>query len=290
MKENFWSGDFRIIKLPIYYLLYQFLFSVIAMVAVVVYCFSSGILTLDMSNERESLLSAIPQELLVWATALPLFCSAAVMLWQLLFFGYFKFGKAPFSEVKKGVMFLSIMLVFAFMFFFNIAAQELELPDVLAETMKQLSNNVIGCFSIAVLGPILEEVLFRGAIQGYLMRRYNNPWVGIIVSAAIFGVIHLNPIQVFYAFFLGIAFGWIYYRTRSIMPVLIGHVLNNSFAAISMLISGSETEQELLLSDKIMLLAGSAVVAVVLVYLINRMLPAVPRPWRGADENPVAEA
>ncbi len=280
------SVFWRVIKLPLYYMLYQGLFSVLAMVAVMVYGITNGAIALDalMTEDADALMTAIPQEYSVWAVSLGLFLSAAVMLWHLIYWGYFSFGKEPFRQVSGKVMLLCIMLVFASMFVFNILAQELGLPDELAETMEQVSNNILGCISIAVLAPILEEVLFRGAIQGYLMRKY-NPTVGIVVASLIFGIIHMNPIQVFYAFFLGLIFGWIYYRTRSLMPVVIGHVLNNSLAAISMITGAEEEEAVMSLGEKVAVLGASAAAAVVLVYLINRLQPAVTRPWLGAGES-----
>lgn len=280
------SVFWRVIKLPLYYMLYQGLFSVLAMVAVMVYGITNGAIALDalMTEDADALMTAIPQVYSVWAVSLGLFLSAAVMLWHLIYWGYFSFGKEPFRQVSGKVMLLCIMLVFASRFVFNILAQELGLPDELAETMEQVSNNILGCISIAVLAPILEEVLFRGAIQGYLMRKY-NPTVGIVVASLIFGLIHMNPIQVFYAFFLGLIFGWIYYRTRSLMPVVIGHVLNNSLAAISMITGAEEEEAVMSLGEKVAVLGASAAAAVVLVYLINRLQPAVTRPWLGAGES-----
>ena len=279
------STAWRVVKLPLYYMLYQGLFSVMAMVAVIVYAIAGGVVPLEilLNGNSEAFLAAIPESYTVWAVSLGLFVSASAMLWHLIYWGYFSFGKEPFRQVSGKVMLLSIMLVFAAMFMFNVLAQELGLPDELAETMQQVSNNLLGCISIAVLAPILEEVLFRGAIQGYLMRKY-NPAVGIVLASIIFGLIHMNPIQIFYATCLGLVFGWIYYRTRSLMPVVIGHVLNNSLAAITMLTGVEEEEAVMSMGEKVAVVGGSLVAAVALMYLINRMLPAISLPWRGIED------
>ena len=139
-----------------------------------------------------------------------------------------------------------------------------------------------------MLAPILEEVLFRGAIQGYLMRKY-NPTVGIVVAALVFGLIHMNPIQIFYATCLGLVFGWMYYRTCSLMPVIIGHVLNNSLAVITMIMGAEEEEALMSLTDKVAVIGGSLLAAVALMYLINRLQPAVPNPWRGIGDKETQE-
>ena len=224
---------------------------------------------------------------LAWATT-GLFMAASAMLLHLICWGYFSFGKQPFRQVGGKVMLLSIMLVFAAMFAFNVLAQELGLPDELSEVIKQVSNNVLGCITIAVLAPILEEVLFRGAIQGYLMRKY-NPTVGIVVAALVFGLIHMNPIQIFYAFCLGLVFGWMYYRTRSLMPVIIGHVLNNSLAVVTMIMGAEEEDAVMSPAEKIAIIGSSLLAALALMHLINRMQPAVPVPWRDVEDTETQE-
>lgn len=53
--------------------------------------------------------------------------------------------------------------------------------------------------TVIVAAPILEEILFRGIIQGSLVRKY-GPWRGVLVASAIFGVVHGIPQQVVNAF------------------------------------------------------------------------------------------
>ena len=288
------STVWRVVKLPLYYMLYQGIFSVLAMIALLVYVVASGAVSVEIiaSGNPEDIVSAImaaiPESGMAWATSAGLFMAASAMLWHLMYWGYFSFGKQPFRQVSGKVMLLSIMLVFAAMFAFNVLAQELGLPDELSEVIKQVSNNVLGCITIAVLAPILEEVLFRGAIQGYLMRKY-NPTVGIVVAALVFGLIHMNPIQIFYAFCLGLVFGWMYYRTCSLMPVVIGHVLNNSLAVITMIMGSEEEEAVMSSAEKIAIIGGSLLAAVALMYLINRLQPAVPVPWKGVEDTETQE-
>ena len=180
-------------------------------------------------------------------------------------------------------MILSIALVFVCMWVFNVCAGWMDLPDNLARQMEALSNNVLGVFTISILAPLLEEVLFRGAIQGYLMQRF-SPWTSIIISSLIFGVIHMNPIQVFYATCVGIVFGWIYYRTRSLVPVVVGHVLNNSLAALTMILGIGDEELDIARGGEIMIVLAGTFIAVSLAVSINKQLPAVPSPWRAAGE------
>ncbi len=101
------------------------------------------------------------------------------------------------------------------------------LPDWLEDSFNNIESNWLGILAIAIVGPILEEMLFRGVITTELLKTY-NPKKAIIISATIFGVFHLNPAQILVAFLLGLLLGWLFYKTRSMIPGIVVHILNNS--------------------------------------------------------------
>ena len=177
------------------------------------------------------------------ARAVGLFLSALVMLLFIHFTGFYKLRWGLVRSIAPKPLFLSTLLVFTSMFALNIFVQWFPLKNNLTDLFVGLSHNPLGIISLAFLGPLLEEVLFRGAIQGLLMRYFGRPWPAIIVAALVFGVFHMNPVQIVYATLLGIVFGWIYYRTGSLMSVIVGHVLNNSLAVITTAAFGSAEEQ-----------------------------------------------
>ena len=216
-----------------------------------------------------------------------LFLSALLMLWHLIVFKYVKISPRIFSEVKPGVLFRTVLLIFGSMYLFNVLLEWIKLPDLMEETFMDMSDEATGVLSMALLAPVVEELMFRGAMQGYLMRRYSNPWIGIIVSALVFGLIHMNPQQVVYATLLGLVFGWIYYRTRSLLPVIAGHILNNSVAVITMKTWGNEDIEAVTADDSMVMIPFLLILAAMLTLLtikINRELPAAPRPWREINE------
>ena len=86
--------------------------------------------------------------------------------------------------------------------------------------------------ALAVAAPIIEEFLFRGIILEGFLKNY-DPKRAIIQSSAIFGVFHLNPWQFLIAFALGLLLGWLYYRTRSLLPCLFVHFGNNLLAFLA---------------------------------------------------------
>ena len=100
------------------------------------------------------------------------------------------------------------------------------------ESLNQLVSNPIGLITAAFVAPVVEEVVFRGAILRALLQKKWNPWIAIVISAAIFGIIHLNLTQGVSAFVVGIFMGWLFYRTRSIWPGVILHMMNNTISSL----------------------------------------------------------
>ena len=118
-----------------------------------------------------------------------------------------------------------------------------ENPEVI-ETLMQMMTNPIGLISVCLIGPLTEEVIFRGAIERRLLEKYKNPWIAIVVSALFFAVAHFNFAQAFTAIVIGIFMGWIYYRTRSIWPTVVIHVVNNTAASVFALIAPETMQAE----------------------------------------------
>jgi len=90
-----------------------------------------------------------------------------------------------------------------------------------------------GVVFIVVVAPLTEEFLFRGLILRGFLSHY-SVWKAIILSALLFGVIHLNPWQFPGAVFAGILFGWWFVKTGSLLPGIIGHALNNAVPFIAL--------------------------------------------------------
>ncbi len=79
---------------------------------------------------------------------------------------------------------------------------------------------------IAIAPGICEELFFRGYLQRRLTRRWGM-WIGVLVSSVLFGVMHIMPHTVVFAFILGIWLGLMAWRTDSIWPSAVCHALVN---------------------------------------------------------------
>lgn len=106
------------------------------------------------------------------------------------------------------------------------------LPNIVEGEFDMIMKDRWGYLVVGLLAPLAEEMVFRGAILRSLLRWKENPWIGIVISAVLFAVIHMNPAQMPHAFLIGLLLGWMYYRTDSIVPGVVYHWVNNTVAYV----------------------------------------------------------
>ena len=117
------------------------------------------------------------------------------------------------------------------------------LPDTAGDTLQKIISTPGGYFVIALLAPVVEEVVFRGAILRALLSSMQSKWGAICISAALFALIHFNPAQTPHAFLMGWLMGWLYMRTGSIVPGVVFHWANNTVAYLmTVAYPGDETK------------------------------------------------
>lgn len=93
-------------------------------------------------------------------------------------------------------------------------------------------NIVVSLLTVGIVAPFTEEFIFRGVIFKTLNKNISILWT-IIIQAIFFGLFHGNLIQGTYATFLGLVFGYITYRTKSLWPAIVMHIINNCMSTIS---------------------------------------------------------
>ncbi len=132
-----------------------------------------------------------------------------------------------------------IPCVLALFFFFIPEAamnESLDLPDDgLGNTMEMMCHSAWGVLVIGLLIPIAEEFTFRGAVLNSLLKwdkAYGKPWLAILLSALLFSLMHLNLAQLPFAFLAGLMLGWLSYRTGSLLPSIVMHVVNNTVSCL----------------------------------------------------------
>jgi len=109
-------------------------------------------------------------------------------------------------------------------------------PAWITRTFPQLndlaSNPISGPLILVVVAPLTEELICRGLILRGLLARI-SPWRAIVVSALLFALVHLNPWQFATAFVIGLVFGWVYFRTGSLLLCMAGHALHNTLSLVA---------------------------------------------------------
>ncbi len=85
--------------------------------------------------------------------------------------------------------------------------------------------------STVLIGPIIEEVMFRGIMYNELKKRYSVN-KSILITTLIFSLMHLNIIQVIYAFILGYILNRIYEKNKNMTNIITLHMLSNFTATI----------------------------------------------------------
>ena len=86
-------------------------------------------------------------------------------------------------------------------------------------------------FAMVLFAPFLEEVVFRRIIFGGLYTK-TNFWVAAVVSAIVFAAVH-NELQHLLMYLMpGLAFAFVYYKTKRLLTPMIAHFLMNGFVTV----------------------------------------------------------
>lgn len=112
----------------------------------------------------------------------------------------------------------------------NYLASKSKMLHYIKEIASQ-TNPYLLVLEITLIGPIIEEILFRGIILNGLLKKY-TPAKAILFSSLLFSLIHGNLPQMFNALFFGILLGLIYIKTKSLYAVIFTHIIANTLSII----------------------------------------------------------
>ncbi len=145
-------------------------------------------------------------------------------------------------NVKYGVMayvgltpiFLLITILAAVIFkVLNIPVEPQEVVEILKEE-KSVPSLIYMCIFTGVLGPMMEEIFFRGFVYSAIKRKMGILG-GISVSALFFAYVHANLASFLSILSLGILLGYIYEKTGSLISSITVHVMHNSVMLLILL-------------------------------------------------------
>ncbi|MCL1797354.1 MAG: CPBP family intramembrane metalloprotease [Eggerthellaceae bacterium] len=237
---------------------------------------------------------------LKYTLVLAMVCEALALLWLLLLRGkqLFTFDlvavnqKVNLAAIVKilvlmlGVACVSSLIDFALTPLFEQAG--LSLTEFMEETFSMIFSSPWGLVYVVVLGPIMEEIIFRGAILRKLAPYGCN--FAIVVSALLFGLYHMFLLQAFNAFFLGILLAYVALRYSLKWSMVLHIVYNGIVTGISFLdVVGINPE----IANWV--IGGLCLVAAIMFLVLKRDeiprirqmgLPQIPHPFRSAFTNP----
>lgn len=186
-------------------------------------------------------------------------------------------------QVKKagaGMLIAGFLICLSFLFFGNLIGQVLmsvvstllgkPMVNPVEEVMKNLSTWSI-FLTMVVMAPICEEILFRKVLIDRI-RLYGDK-AAILVSSVVFALSHGNFYQFFYAFGIGLVFGYLYIQTGRLRYTIVLHMMINFLGSIVALYMG---DNQLLLAGYSMCMILAVSAGTVLFFTNQRKLILVP--------------
>lgn len=119
-----------------------------------------------------------------------------------------------------------------FTFAFKIFPEAMKKYAELMEMSSLGSNMWITVVYGILLGPIAEELCFRGLVYKYLEKAKLHFMFVIFIQAVLFGVMHSNLIQGIYASALGMLLGYLRYKYKTVLITIGAHMLFNFLGTI----------------------------------------------------------
>lgn len=179
-----------------------------------------------------------------------------------------------FGRVKVSVVLLTILftyLVMPFISFINVLSQ-LFTDNAALDIFGSASSLSPGLmvFIIGVIGPICEELVFRGMIyQGY--RKSGRIIGAIVLSSLLFGLMHMNVNQCCYAVVMGIMLALLFEATGSLIAPIVMHMTVNTHNTV-LALSASRLYEKMGISDDITELASEVSTKESILYIAGGLL------------------
>lgn len=129
-----------------------------------------------------------------------------------------------------------------------------------------LSVLILYGIMVAVIPPIVEELLFRGMVL-HGLRKYGDGFA-VVVSAILFGLYHGNFVQIAFAFFAGLVMALVVVKTGSLWTSILIHFANNSISLALEMIKRFAGDQAVNTADFIVMSALMVFGTLSLIYLI----------------------
>jgi membrane protease YdiL (CAAX protease family) len=102
----------------------------------------------------------------------------------------------------------------------------------------------------SIIGPILEEIVFRKIIFGSLYRRMNF-FLSALISSVIFSLAHQEPEHTLLYSAMGFTFAYLYVKTKRIIVPILAHVSMNTLVVVIQTVLKEDIDRFIEQSEKI---------------------------------------
>lgn len=147
-------------------------------------------------------------------------------------------------------------------FFFN-PNTNVNTVDLIPVDYNSILGILLFTIQVAILPAIFEELLVRGAMLK-MLSKYGN-MVAMCITAICFALLHQNLQQGIFAFFMGIVLAYIALKTKSLLPTMTIHFLNN-FASVVSTIADHSKNTNMMTVISILIFAIAAISVICLIY------------------------
>ncbi len=122
-----------------------------------------------------------------------------------------------------------ICLFLLIAFFLKLISYEPEPQNVVQIFLKKSTESYLIAFTVfvAIVGPILEEVFFRGFAYQALKKKWGI-WPGALITSAVFAAFHMNAVAFLPILFLGLFLTYLYQSTGSLVAPITAHIVHNT--------------------------------------------------------------
>lgn len=101
---------------------------------------------------------------------------------------------------------------------------------------RSLSGYFFFYFTVLLMGPFIEEVIYRGLLYSPYRRKFNSYYTAILITSVFFAVSHFG-INTIPNFFVGITFCLLYEKTESLIATIIAHSSYNFLSIVSVFLA-----------------------------------------------------
>ncbi len=190
---------------------------------------------IGLSIALSLLLANIEQDMIVGMALIVLELALFIPVWWFVFHrhraGWKELGFRSFTWKDLGISCGLLVGTYVFMFVYGIVLSVFQIePDVnWIEIFENQASPGWLIFTVVIVAPFLEEILFRGFIFTGFRNKYG--WVNaMLISGVLFAVNHLQLVGLITYFLLGCILAYLRHASKSLWPSIFFHMVINGIS------------------------------------------------------------